>query len=459
MKNKIFAFSLLLLAAGTFTGCNNEEDDLFSESAAERLNRAEENYTSILTSSTGGWAMEYYCTNDTVGENGATDYRAVGYLLGAKFNTDGTVSMGMNNVFSGNRYISSKSLWDIITDNGPVLSFDSYNPVIHSFSNPDNLPGSITGGDNVQGLGAEGDFEFVLTDVVADEQLATIKGKKRGTYIRMTRLPEGTNFENYIAECDSFRNAIFGASRYSEPVMRIGNAALCLNAPTKDVTPKIYPYEGDSILTMYRRPFLITKRDGKFYLRFKSDFAVSADSSCQEFVFDEATQRFTGVGEGKENYSISGYPTAHFVSKILTTGHTLRLTSTSNMSATVKSAYNAVVADFNRRNFTLQNITLQQQADSSFVFRIAWRQGRSNTARTYGVTFQITGDEALTLNYTGETNSAGEQLISVVPAVKTLFETLAGSFNVTSVISNYNLQRLRFTSTSNADVWVEWTYI
>lgn len=457
MKNKIFAFSLLL-AAGALAGCNNEEDDLFSQSAAERLNAAQEKYSSILTSSAGGWAMEYYCTNDTVGENGATDYRAVGYLLGAKFNANGTVDMGMNNVFSGNSYISASSLWDINTDNGPVLSFDSNNPVIHSFSNPDNLPGSITGGDNVQGLGAEGDFEFVLTDVVADEELATIKGKKRGTYVRMTRLPQGTNFAQYIAECDSFRNAIFGSSNISEPVMRIGNSALCINTTAKTNVAKIYPYEGDSILTMYRRPFLITKRDGQFYLRFKADFAVAPDTSCQEFVYNDQTQSFTGVGEGKEGYTISGYPTAHFVQKVLNASHPLRFTTSSEMSDAVRSALQAVITNFNRRRFTFQNITLQPQSDGSLVYRIAWRQNRSNTARTYSATVQVTGDDELTVNFVGETNAAGEQLLSVVPEVRTLFETLSGSFRVSAPISPYNLSRVRFTSTANSDVWYEWTY-
>ena len=60
--------------------------------------------------------------------------------------------------------------------------------------------------------------------------------------------------------------------------------------------------------------------------------------------------------------------------------------------------------------------------------------------------------------YTGETNSAGEQLLSVVPSVRTLFETLAGSFNTAASISNFNLTQIRFVSTTDPDVWYDVNY-
>lgn len=123
--------------------------------------------------------------------------------LCAKFSSDGSVTMGMNNRFSNDTYVSDRSLWDIITDDGPVLSFSTYNDCIHAFCDPNDLPTSIRGGgSSVTGLGAEGDYEFVITDLQDNAEQGTIKGKKRGTYVRMTRLPEGTDFQQYLAECD-----------------------------------------------------------------------------------------------------------------------------------------------------------------------------------------------------------------------------------------------------------------
>ena len=57
---KIFYFSLLAASALTFSSCTHEEDDIFDKSAAEILNEVSELYSERLTSSEGGWAIEYY---------------------------------------------------------------------------------------------------------------------------------------------------------------------------------------------------------------------------------------------------------------------------------------------------------------------------------------------------------------------------------------------------------------
>ena len=48
MTNKIFSLALLLGAALLFTDCKREEDDLFSKSAAERLNDVKDVSASVL---------------------------------------------------------------------------------------------------------------------------------------------------------------------------------------------------------------------------------------------------------------------------------------------------------------------------------------------------------------------------------------------------------------------------
>ena len=57
---KICASAILLTLALTFTGCSREQDNLFDKSAAERLNEISSIYSQRLTSSKGGWVMEYY---------------------------------------------------------------------------------------------------------------------------------------------------------------------------------------------------------------------------------------------------------------------------------------------------------------------------------------------------------------------------------------------------------------
>lgn len=60
--NKIFSLALLCSAALSFTACVNEEDDLFSKTAAERLNEASSLYSKRLTASPNGWAVQLYPT-------------------------------------------------------------------------------------------------------------------------------------------------------------------------------------------------------------------------------------------------------------------------------------------------------------------------------------------------------------------------------------------------------------
>ena len=61
--NKILSFATILGAALTFVACSpNEEDDIFDQSAAERLNAASELYSSRLTPQPNGWVMQLYPT-------------------------------------------------------------------------------------------------------------------------------------------------------------------------------------------------------------------------------------------------------------------------------------------------------------------------------------------------------------------------------------------------------------
>ena len=69
MKKNIITVSLFAALAMSFTACVNEEDDLFDQSAAERLNQSKVTYTERFASSEAGWIMEYYPTNLLVAQH------------------------------------------------------------------------------------------------------------------------------------------------------------------------------------------------------------------------------------------------------------------------------------------------------------------------------------------------------------------------------------------------------
>ena len=132
-----------------FTGCAGEEEDLFATSAAERLSSAMVTYSNRLADAGGKWAMEYYPTNGLEAPQG------LGYLMLLDFGKDNSVKVAMDNNFTNNVYKEDESIWEMIADNGPVLTFNTYNECMHAFSDPKDIPFTK---DKETGLGAEGEI-------------------------------------------------------------------------------------------------------------------------------------------------------------------------------------------------------------------------------------------------------------------------------------------------------------
>ena len=193
---KIISLTLLLAAGIGFTACVNEEDDLFDKTAAERLNEASALYSSRLMAQPNGWAMQLYPTNDNEAPYGS------GYLVLCRFNKDHSVVVSMKNQFTDNVYRTDTSLWEVITDNGPVLSFNSHNDCLHAFTDPEDIlwTGNPDEPNNETGTGVGGDYEFIIVDAPEDASYMMLKGKKRGTYNLFTPVEEGVEYESYLAD-------------------------------------------------------------------------------------------------------------------------------------------------------------------------------------------------------------------------------------------------------------------
>ena len=185
MKKNIFLLSLIGVGM-LLSACSNEQDMLFDESAAERLNGASELYSQRLMAHENGWAVQLYPTLEDEAPFGS------GYLLLMKFGNDRSVTASMKNSLTFGNYKESTSAWQVITDNGPVLSFNTYNEVLHAFSYPEDVP---TTEDNETGTGIGGDYEFVIVDAPEDGSYMMLKGKKRGTYNLLTPIEDEINYE------------------------------------------------------------------------------------------------------------------------------------------------------------------------------------------------------------------------------------------------------------------------
>lgn len=170
--NKIYTYILIAMATLALQSCLKDQEDIFEDSASIRMQKALDNAKSVLTSSDNGWVFDYF--PDSQKAYG-------GYVYAVKFdNTHATV---WSELAPGE---NESSLYKMTNDNGPMLSFDSYNTLMHFFATP---WGSSVGSGGYEAY--DGDFEFMIMEVTND--LITLKGKRTGNIMYLHRLNEDPN--------------------------------------------------------------------------------------------------------------------------------------------------------------------------------------------------------------------------------------------------------------------------
>jgi hypothetical protein len=180
MKNKLFIGLLLSLFA--LQACVKDEEKVFDVSAAERMNAAIQTYKATLCAAPGGWVMEYYPE---------LDRSLGGYNFILKFYEDGKVAIAgeiaTTNYPAGT---PATSTYEVMAGEGAVLTFNTYNEVLHVFTEPN--------ASDVDGYA--GDYEFVIREVTPGQIVLT--GKKYGNKILLTPYTGGdsTTWANYIKQ-------------------------------------------------------------------------------------------------------------------------------------------------------------------------------------------------------------------------------------------------------------------
>lgn len=173
---KIINSILIGTAILGLSSCSLHDDtELFGTPAAERLEETVAADKALLESASNGWELHLW-----TGE----DYSGGGYTYFMKFANDKvTVSSDI-----ATADMKTTSSYDVISDQGPVLTVNTYNEIFHYLAQP-----SIVDDD-----GEQQDFEFVIMRTTNDS--IYLRGKKWGNHMVMTRVAESTSWEDEITK-------------------------------------------------------------------------------------------------------------------------------------------------------------------------------------------------------------------------------------------------------------------
>lgn len=273
MKKKIFIYLLFLLPMLAFQSCLKDQEDIFDKDPSLRVQEAMENADKALTSSENGWELDYF----------AHEKRQYGgYAVTVKF-ADGKAIVG-GELDMEHTY---ESLYKMTNDQGPVLTFDSYNALMHYFATPS--------ASNYEAM--HGDFEFVIDSVGSD--VVKVHGKKTQNVLYFRKLQ--TSSEEYLAKVKEVEDnfvvsgveATVGGEQYAG-VFDLDYRQLTLsNADGSQVQKEAYAFTDKGI-------------------RFYEPLNLNGEQ-VSDFTYEPETNLFTGTTSAGTAVSLQGTLPADYV--------------------------------------------------------------------------------------------------------------------------------------------------
>ena len=166
---KMMAIGLAGLLALSAQSCLKSYVEYFDDSSASRLSTYLSDLDAMLGGEQYGWRMEYFVGN----EDG--DFGGINVAL--KFDNEKGEVTAMSEEEKEGAYTS---LYVLTTDSGPVLSFDTYNPVLHKYG--------TASAEYYEGRG--GDYQFFIIGYDKENKVVNLKGKRNGKFCNLYPLSQ-----------------------------------------------------------------------------------------------------------------------------------------------------------------------------------------------------------------------------------------------------------------------------
>ena len=439
----ISLLSIVALSALTLGSCKNEVDEIFDDDAVARLEKAQKEYYDILTDKGGKWQMEYYANSDEPG-----------YVYLMTFKKDGSVTISGKNEWIGYEmgeslkvptYGSETSLWDVITDNGPVLSLNTYNRFFHVFASPEDIPSLNDEDTDETGYGHEGDYEFDLMKYSGDTLYVT--GKKYGIEMIMTRLDANIDDHVYMDEVVAMADSFFNA-RIPQVYVNLPNGVRWIVKNGASSILKMWREGDDEISTSETHNIIIT-HDGLSFMNpitldgyVIKNFIRQADGSLLCRDDNETTMTADELSD---------------VFAIKTFTWKMDTTQIGGAFADKLRAIKSELYGYEKRTLTSIQISYDAKTKQTYQVIFSCKKGKNTFNPTLYVNLEQVNGNQIKLNYTGETDAAGaiyikpENCPSMVDFVELLGNTL--NMNTSSLLAPVDM---RLTDSGNASNFTYW---
>jgi hypothetical protein len=405
-----YLINLFLLFSVFFTGCLKEQENLFSEPAAVRLNNAIEKIDSSLIHAPNGWLMQYYATNESPG-----------YSMLVRFNLNGEVVVAAKNELVTNNYTEAKSLYSVIGDNGPVITFNTYNDVLHIFSDP----------VDPDGVGLGGDYEFVVLD--CSDSIMRLNGKKSGTEILMQKFPDGISWVDYLDGLDKMDKEIFG-----------GGALFFVSGSDTSIANNgashVFEMQSSKTGETNDIPFIVTREGLKFY----STFTTSTNKKVQSFYLTTDGNKLISH-EDKNTFFVKPNLNLDFINS-----HETYAFDTTRMSDHFRYPIRALCQQMKEKYSGKRNIDFLAISYKS-GFGHSFYLATTPTITLANFSIGLVADQASTNLITidkmdGIYDSNGALFISGVNTIDEFWQELEGSYQLTSTLSR---KEVKFVDTTD----------
>ena len=268
IMTKLKYFLLICCVSGglaAMTSCSSEVDDYFDQPASQRLASTLARAQQVLRSAEYGWEFEYYPSS-------TLDYGGVVYTI--RFDSL-TAAIGCSLIPDS----VETTYYRLTNDNGPVLTFDTYNNLMHYFSTPSSEEYEAKGGD----------FEFVI-DSIADDFISLYGKKTLNTmYLRKLKGSPDEYARKTIDIFDHFVDSIRGQVGTAEVLAKCNPSARSIHVTSDRDTFDVHYTYTDRGIRLYRPVTLGGVR-------------------VQTFDFDTATSLFTCSDPGREDVTLQGVP-------------------------------------------------------------------------------------------------------------------------------------------------------